>query len=206
MSSEKKKPTSTRLTCGHVGSGGHFLITYKCGWSVSLWASISLGQVVLGCKTNQADEQVRKQLFLLLSQFLPQVPLMMAMMCRRQPDKPFLSQAALVTMFITAEGSLHKRGGHWTLYFVLFDLLIKLSVFQQGLVNVLVWFRLVYFAREILSLSNVNLQKSFLQRLILQHFKTLKYSPLLQFLRACFKIRKPYVQRKSKSQRSSVHL
>lgn len=82
-------------------------------------------------------------------------------MCGRQPDKPFLSQAALVTVFITAEGSLRKRGGHWTLLFVLFDLLTKLSVFQQGFGKVLVWFCLVYFAREILSLSNVNLHKSF---------------------------------------------
>lgn len=131
-----------------------------------------------------------------------------ARMCGRQPDKPFLSQAALVTVFITAEGSLRKRGGHWTLFFVLFDLLTKLSVFQQGFGNVLVWFCLVYFAREILSLSNVNLHKSFfffLQRLIFQHFKTLKYSLLPQFLRTCFTIKKPYLQQKSKSQRGSVH-
>lgn len=113
--SSGKKTASTRLTCGHVG--GIFSSLINVDGPISLWASVSPGQVVLGCITNQADEQVRKHLFLRLSWFLPQVPLMMAMLCRHQPDKPFLSQTALVTVFITAEGSLRKRGGHQTLFF-----------------------------------------------------------------------------------------
>lgn len=114
---KKKKLPLPDWPVGMWGVRGIFSSLINVDGPVSLWASVSPGQVVLGCITSQADEQVRKHLFLGLSQFLPQVPLMMAMLCRRQPDKPFLSQTALVTVFIPAEGSLRKRGGHQTLFF-----------------------------------------------------------------------------------------